>query len=248
MTASDIEGTFYMCWSEGASLAMVGLGGAAAIVTFRRGEPAAITATLGFFAVMEALQAGGYWVIDECSLTSNQTITLFSYLHIALQPIFINAFAMSVAPMVVSPGMKRAVYALAFGATLLILLRLIPLEWAASCRPGTALCGPAFCTVSGSWHLAWEMPLNDYWRSLSWPLADALPFPAYFLSVFILPLLYGAWRLVVFHALLGPVLAMTLTDNPNEMPAIWCLFSVGLVLLGLSPLVRTRVLGERKAA
>ena len=84
------------------------------------------------------------------------------------------------------------------------------------------------------------------WGSLLGPIGDFTPFPAYLLSVFVLPLFYGAWRLVIFHAVLGPILAAFLTDNPNEMPAIWCLFSVGLVIMGLSPLVRTRVLGAPK--
>jgi len=87
-----------MCWSEGASVAMVGIGAVATVVTMRRGEPAAIPATLGFFTVMEALQVGGYAVLDQCGSRVNQADTLLSFLHIALQPLFINAFAMAVAP------------------------------------------------------------------------------------------------------------------------------------------------------
>ena len=47
---------------------------------------------------------------------------------------------------------------------------------------------------------------------------------------FILPVLYGAWRLAVFHLLAGPGLAGLLTRNPNEIPAVWCLFSIAIVL------------------
>ena len=235
-----------MCWSESASVAMVGLGAFATVVTARRGEDTAIPVTLGFFTVMEALQVGGYWVLDECQLKANRTATLLSYLHIALQPIVINAFAMAVAPAAVSPAMRRLVYALAALATAMLLLRLVPFGWAGQCQPGDPLCGPAFCTASGNWHIAWEMPLNDMWRSLGVPFADVVEFPFYFLSVFALPLIYGAWRLVLFHAAFGPILAMTMTDNPNEMPAIWCLFSVGLVLVGLSPLLRSRILGTER--
>jgi len=213
----------------------------------RRGEPAAIPATLGFFTVMEALQVGGYAVLDQCGSRVNQADTLLSFLHIALQPLFINAFAMAVAPSIVSPQMRRVVFSLAGLATLLILLRLVPFDWAGQCKPGDTLCGPAFCVVSGNWHIAWEMPLNDMWGSFGRFFRDVMPFPAYALSVFVLPLFYGAWRLVIFHAVLGPILASFLTDNPNEMPAIWCLFSIGLVLVGLSPVVRTRVLGTRRS-
>ena len=237
-----------MCWSEGASLAMVGIGAVATIVTARRGEPTAIPVTLGYFTAMEALQVGGYWVIDECSSGANQSITLLSYLHIAFQPLVINAFAMAVTPVAVSPSMRRMVYILAGLASLLLLLRLAPFDWAGQCKPGDTLCGSALCVVSGNWHIAWEVPLNDMWGTLGSFFKDVMPFPGYTLSVFVLPLFYAAWRLVVFHAALGPMLAMTLTDNPNEMPAIWCLFSIGLVIIALSPFIRARVMGTPRAA
>lgn len=53
-----------MCRSATASLAMVGLGGIATAVAFRRGEPKAIWLAIGYFTVMEALQAAGYAVVD----------------------------------------------------------------------------------------------------------------------------------------------------------------------------------------
>ncbi|WP_188527783.1 DUF5765 domain-containing protein [Sinisalibacter lacisalsi] len=231
-----------MCWSEGASLAMVGLGAAATVVTVRRGEPAAIPITIGFFAVMEALQLAGYLVIDECSLPSNKSITALSYLHIALQPIFINAFAMALVARHISPRMRAFVYAASATATAVILLRLAPFDWAGPCQPGDVLCGPQWCTISGKWHLGWEVPLNDMWGTLfgDW-FARQIEFPAYLLAAFVLPLFYGAWRLVIFHALFGPIFALLLTDNPNEMPAIWCLLSVGIVLIALSPMIRRSV-------
>lgn len=230
-----------MCWSEGASIAMVGVGVVATVVTVRRKDPVAIPATIAFFAVMEALQVAGYWYIDQCSLTANQTVTLLSYVHIAFQPIFINAFAMALVPVVISTAMRRWVYALSGLSTVLLLARLVPIPWAEPCAPGSTLCGPAYCVFSGDWHQAWDVPLNSLWGSFGWIFRDAFPFPDYLLAVFVLPLFYGAWRLVVFHALLGPILASVLTDNPNEMPAVWCLLSVGLALIGISPLVRRRV-------
>ncbi len=232
-----------MCWSESASVAMVGLGTAATVVTLRRGEPAAIPVTLGFFTLMEVLQVGGYRVLDACGLSANRGITLLAYLHIALQPLVINAFAMATAPDEVPRAMRRRVYALAALATAALLLRLVPFDWAGPCQTGDHLCGPAFCTVSGNWHIAWEMPLNDMWRALGVPFVDVVPFPAYMLSVFALPLIYGAWRFALFNALAGPILGSVLTDNPNEMPAVWCLFSIGIALVSLSPAMRSRVLG-----
>ncbi|MGG5818797.1 hypothetical protein [Falsiroseomonas sp. HW251] len=35
-----------------------------------------------------------------------------------------------------------------------------------------------------------------------------------------------------------------LTGDPHQMPAIWCLFSIGLPVIGLSPWLRGRVGGR----
>lgn len=235
-----------MCFGLAASWAMVGAGGIATALTLRRGEAPAIPATLAFFTAMEGLQAAGYLVIDRCDSPTNQAVTLASYLHIALQPLFVNAFCMAIAPAPVPPRLRRAVWGLAGLATALLLARLLPVF--GSCRPGEALCGPAWCTVTGSWHLAWEMPLNGLWQPLSGWLGWPLSFPAYMAAVFLLPLAYGAWRFVLLHAALGPILATSLTDLPNEMPAVWCLFSVAILAIGLSPALRRAVAGPHGRA
>lgn len=245
-----------MCWSETATYSMVGLGAAATLVTYYRKDSAAIWGTLGYFTAMEALQAWGYAVIDQCGTPSNFTVTLLSYLHIAFQPLVINAFCMALLGTALSPAARRRVFALAGLATFLMLARLVPMPWAGTCQLGTPLCGPGYCTVSGGWHLGWTVPLNDLLaRALMiGPLVDMLPvtgggvrFLDYMLAVFLLPCFYGAWRFALFHLLLGPVLATLLTGNANEAPAVWCLFSIGLALSGISPLFRRSLVPPRPA-
>ena len=108
------------------------------------------------------------------------------------------------------------------------------------CRAGETLCAAELCLTSGEWQITWNIPYNG----LLHPLEDALGihagFPTYLLAAFALPLAYGAWRFVIFHALAGPILANMLTSNPNEAPAVWCNFSVGILLIGLGPLIRER--------
>lgn len=233
-----------MCWSETASVAMVAIGGGATAVTWLRGDPKAIWITMGYFTVMEGLQAVGYSYVDQCGMPENRAITLLSYLHIAFQPLFINAFAMAIAPQPVPLRMQRWIYGLSALATAALLIRLVPVQALGPCQPGDILCGASYCLISGNWHIGWEVPMNDLWRALGLPLQ----FPLYMAAAFLLPLLYGAWRFVAFNALAGPVLARFLTDNPNEMPAIWCLFSIGVLLIGLSPLVRVKVFGAQRSA
>lgn len=227
-----------MCWSASVSITMVGIGIVATSVTAVRGEPRAIPLTLGYFTVMEGLQAAGYAVVDQCGTPGNQAITLLSYLHIVFQPFFINAFAMELLPAPVKARLQRGVYLCCALSAAVMLAQLIPLEWAGNCLPGSALCGAELCLTSGEWHIAWEIPYNGLLLPLENALGIHAGFPSYLLVAFLLPLIYGAWRMVLFHALAGPILANALTDNPNESPAVWCLFSIGILLIGMSPLIR----------
>ena len=55
-------------------------------------------------------------------------------------------------------------------------------------------------------------------------------FLSYPLTAFFLPSLIGSWRFTLFSFMAGPFLAGLTTSNINEWPAVWCLFSIGLVL------------------
>ena len=84
------------------------------------------------------------------------------------------------------------------------------------------------------------MPLNGLMALVEALTGLMWGFHAHMLVVFALPLAHGAWRFVLFHALAGPVLAGQLTDTPNEVPAVRCLFSIGIILIALSPALRLR--------
>ena len=184
---------------------------------------------------MEALQVAGYAVVDQCAAPANQAITILSLLHIIFQPFFINAFAMELCRTPIRPSLKILAYGACGLSACLMLLQLYPFEWAGACQPGSSLCGAPLCTTSGEWHIAWQAPFNGFMDFSGWSVGLPMAFPSYLVAAFFVPILYGAWRFVVFHAAIGPVLASVLTDNPNEMPAIWCFFSIGIVVLSLSP-------------
>lgn len=229
-----------MCWSMGATVAMVGIGAAATVVTIRRREPPAIPAAIAYFTLMEALQVAGHATVDRCGTPANETVALLSYLHIVFQPFFINALAMRLVTREVRPPLRVATWLLCGASAAVMLLQLYPFSWAGACPAGASLCGERLCVVSGSWHIAWEIPRNDLLGEFRHIHPAAAAFPTYMIGVFLLPLAYGAWRFVAFHLLAGPVLASWLTDNANEMPAVWCLFSIGIVLIGLNPWIRRR--------
>ncbi len=233
-----------MCWSSEISVTMTGVGAAAAWISYRRNDPAAIWLTLGYFSGMEALQVAGYAVLNQCGTLENRAVTIASYLHIVFQPFLINAFAMELVLKAAKKRTKRWVYGICGVSAAVMLAQLIPWQFAGKCLPGSPLCASNLCTVSGTWHIAWNIPYSG----LLLPFEDALGihagFPTYMIAAFLLPLIYGAWRFVLMHVLVGPVLAWALTDNPNEMPAVWCLFSIFILILGLSLRVRHRFMAR----
>ncbi|WP_237213279.1 DUF5765 domain-containing protein [Falsiroseomonas oryziterrae] len=232
-----------MCLSMGVTIAMVGLGAGATAVTLHSRAPAAVPATFAYFTLMEGLQGWGYTHLDACGLPENQLSALLSYLHISFQPFFINAFAMALAASRVATPMRVAVWIGCGMSAVAMLLQVYPFAWAGSCIAGQALCGEALCTLRGTWHLGWAIPYTDIIPPLRLAPDVALPFPSYMLAAFGLPLLYGAWRFALFHLLAGPGLAALLTNNPYEMPAVWCLFSIALVSVWFSPWLRRQIGG-----
>lgn len=235
-----------MCWGLSATVVIATGGLVATVVTVRQGRPVAIPATIAYFTLMEALQIVGYLTVDQCGLPVNQSVAYLSIIHIIFQPFFINAFAMELLPSKRRLRTQSIAYSVCGLSAAIMLLQLYPFEWAGMCRPGSTLCGPALCTVSGEWHIGWEVPFNGLARMLEQITGIQAAFPSYVFAAFVLPVLYGAWRFALFHLLVGPILANALSDNPNEWPAIWCLMSIGIVVLSLSPWIYRRI--EQKPA
>ena len=71
-----------MCWSleASATLATVGLASTAYVAIKK--EKKELWVPLGYFSLMELLQAITYLFIDKCDLPINQLLTLLGYLHI----------------------------------------------------------------------------------------------------------------------------------------------------------------------
>ncbi|MFN6925397.1 MAG: DUF5765 domain-containing protein [Tabrizicola sp.] len=224
-----------MCWGVEVTGGMVVAGVVAAGLTARRGDPAAVPLTLLYFSAMEGLQLAGYMVIDQCGTPANQAVTALSMLHIALQPLVLNAFMLAWLCPGLDRRMRRRVLGLAAFASVLMLVQMIPWPGLDRCAIGQPLCGEVLCTTSGTWHLAWSLPYSDIFAGPDRWLGTNFGFPAYVLAVFVMPLFLGLWRFVLFHALVGPVAANLLTANPNEAPAIWCLVSLLILAVVLVP-------------
>lgn len=233
-----------MCWSGGASVAATAIGVVATAYAAKMKVPKARIVALGFFTLMELLQAASYIWINRCDASGNILLTNLGWIHIAFQIPVANAFMLSY----VSEKRRRkwfgpvTIVSLVGSAFLLAklvipMLWTVPQEW--MCKIGDALCGTNSCSYLGNWHLAWKLPLLgiDPYNLV------------YFGLVFILPVFYRSWRISLFHFIFGPFLASLLTTDKNEVPAIWCLFSIALlVAMFFGPLRRWLETPMRKKA
>ena len=232
-----------MCWSMEASTALTVAGVGVTTYAVWKKQPAALWLSMGFFTSMELIQALSYPVIGQCGAPANKALSITSFVHIALQPFFFNLLALYFIPDEVRKRIQKTVYALCAVATGITVLQLLPNETLGACSEHRAMCGAQFCTLPGNWHLAWEFPFNGWGNgfadSPNWFIRlfpNALV--AYSLAVFILPLLYGSWKIAAYQYFMGPIIASQLTDNIDEAPAIWCLMSIGIVFLLMIPPLR----------
>jgi len=174
--------------------------------------------TIGYFSLMETIQAFNYPMLNQCDLPRNQMLTYLGYLHIAFQPFFVNLMAMHFIPTEVRSRVMLPVMIACGCVTMSLIIKAHPFEWAGACDPLRGLCGPQMCTVPGNWHLDWLLPLNGNGNFLAGlEIWEVRPYPngmpGYAVVAFILPALYGSWRFSLYLLLSGPVLASCLTDN-----------------------------------
>jgi len=219
-----------MCWSGEASYAVALTSFATVLYVAIKRESFLLWAPLLYAGLMELLQAYTYAYLGQCHLPQNQLATYLSYLHISFQPFFMNMVALYFIPEKNQKKIAILAMSICFVFIILSLIKIYPFSWAPPCQPGIDLfCGKTLCSLSGRWHIAWEIPYRDFFF-YNW---------VYFLPAFLLPLLYGSWKFALYMFLTGPPIAWLTTQNPNEWPAVWCLYVVALIFVALfTPLRR----------
>ncbi len=191
--------------------------------------------TLAYFSLMELLQAFNYTTLDIPG-PMNAFYAFLGYVHISFQPFFITWFCLSFVPR------QRRMYWMTFATVIsgsvsflflcgLIINPALPGCLSSHCTPisdiksvmlssGMASCSSTeFVSFKGDWHIAWQWASNNchFIRN------------SYFLVAFILPIFSGAYRVMLYSLIFGPVLSMLLTGHPHEIAAIWCLLSIGFL-------------------
>mmetsp|Transcript_27121 Transcript_27121/g.94084 ORF Transcript_27121/g.94084 Transcript_27121/m.94084 type:complete len:338 (-) Transcript_27121:297-1310(-) len=192
--------------------------------------PTGARVTVAYFALMETIQAAQYSVLGEqpeginhpnCQLWSNKALTWAGMIHLCFQPFFSNMFLtqfMSTA----QRKQMRLVLVLCLLGGISMMNRFFVSSVDVPCTLGVEpLCGPHTCSFQGSTHVAWQMPLQHCDQDYFTP-GFQLHFFLFFLPVFAM----GMWRHTLFLLISGPIIGRLLTDHHDEIPAIWCFFSI----------------------
>jgi hypothetical protein len=237
-----------MCWSGQASTVLAVFGYSCSFFEFKKmiryketlSDTHGLRAIATFYlSLMETLQATNYLYLHTPGKI-NSLLALLGYVHICFQPFFISLIMLSLIPKARRKLWMRVsmicstISAIAMSSKLLINDSL-PGCFSCHCIPiehmnqlldvsifATRDIGCAqhnFFAYRGNWHIAWQWVLNG---------CSALSY-TYFFTVFILPLFYGAWLVVMSSLLCGPIISIFSSDNPDEFGAIWCLIAITLV-------------------
>lgn len=182
---------------------------------------------VAYFALMETIQAAQYSVLgdgidhENCGLMSNKALTWAGMIHLCFQPFFSNMFLTQFMTKAQRKHMRLILLLCLFGG-ISMMNRFFVSSVDKHCDIGTEpLCGPHACSFQGSTHVAWQMPLQHCDQDYFTP-GFQLHFFLFFLPIFAM----GMWRHALFLLISGPIIGRLLTDHHDEIPAIWCFFSI----------------------
>ena len=219
-----------------------------------------------FVTIMEALQLVGLLVADDCAGTLNRAVTYLSYIHISLQPWCYNEWqwAMSEMRTLMHPEAartarrgeehKRLVRGLSAAWCVGTLLRLVPCfrEPCYYCAQREHFCafdGSSACTMMGSLHIYWRLPLRptNYLLPGMWGhfalcfLPTALNGDKYERAQMGLLFATGAAASFVVAFYANPATAF------DEGPSLWCIVAIPQHLITYFMALRWRRCAVTKA-
>jgi hypothetical protein len=193
-----------------------------------RTGPTPARVCMAYFAAMETLQAFQYSVINQCDNQMNQFLTLLGFLHLAFQPFFVNLFLGSY----MNKAQKKylpLILSLCVMGGVMLTNRFFKSWGDIACRDNIEpLCGPKLCTFRGDVHLAWQIPMQASDQDYFTP-GFTLHFVLFYLPTFAL----GMYGFTLFLLISGPFLGRVMTNHQDEIPAIWCFFSIFQLFLPL---------------
>lgn len=210
-----------MCFNQELSL-FFGLVGVGASYYFYKKKYIFASISIFYFSLMEFIQFFQYTVIDQCNNKVNKILTIIGYIHICFQPIFFNLWLFEF-----TKKRNFSILKLGIVSGLLLLSRLFFVNDKNLCNEKTEpLCGKKICSFSGEKHVAWNLRLRN--GGVSW-ITPSIGLHFFMWAAPVLTL-FEIKPLIAFFITL-PILAILITKNIHEMPAIWCFTGIAQLLL-----------------
>jgi len=208
-----------------------------------RSGPMGARLCIGYFAAMETLQAFQYTVINQCDNPFNKVLTVLGFLHLAFQPFFTNLYLGAF----MNKAQKRyhpLILALCLFCGVLLSNRLWKTWGDIPCADNIEpMCGPVTCSFKGDVHVAWQMPMQHSDQDYFTP-GFQLHFFMFFLPTYAL----GMWPYTIFLLASGPFLGRVMTSHQDEIPSIWCFFSIAQLLFPMLHAYFTKTAMFKKTA
>jgi len=191
-----------------------------------------------YFAVMEVFQAALYPVLDQCDNWWNQLITSLAMAHVCFQPFVLNWLAaqeLKFNPVYYDRFMFACRLSFLFGLWLMARMIVETVGITKSIVPEECkftyntemLRGTQLCSYTGKVHLGWHIPMADnhyFWPSIN--LHAFMSFAPFAVHPEEPAMIFKAVMLI----LLGPLLAIYIAPDHSEAAAVWCLYSVALLI------------------
>jgi len=184
---------------------------------------------VAYFALMETLQSAQYSWINLCDNPINKFLTVLGFIHLAFQPFFVNLFLGSFMNKAQKRYLPLILSLCLMGGTMLC-NRFWKTWGDIPCTDNIEpMCGPTLCTFRGDVHLAWQIPMQHSDQDYFTP-GFTLHFVLFYLPTYAL----GMYGFTIFLLISGPFIGRVLTNHQDEIPAIWCFFSIFQLLFPIA--------------
>jgi len=199
-----------------------------------------------FFSLMELLQGLQYFYIDKCDNYMNKLLTYIGYLHICLQPLFISIWLFEfIDNKKQNYDYLKFIIGICLAGAILLLSRVFILHENTLCDTQTEpLCGEKTCSLSGKYHIIWNIKLRAPGTYYFTP-SMGLHFFLYCVPFVVLGIMLKNYKVialalstVILPFLLYLILLNSSTldenkyDNKNkhELASIWCFISIPFII------------------
>lgn len=244
-----------MCFTQSMSFSIGFIGIVASIILYINNYYYASIGIL-YFSLMEIIQGFQYFVINKCDNYINEILTYIGYLHICFQPVFISIWLFEfINNKKINLNYLKLILGICIAGGILLASRIFMINSNTLCNANQEpLCGKKTCSLSGKYHIVWNIRLRAP-GTYYWTPSISLHFFLLCIPYIVLGILLNNYK-VILLALLGVLIPNILYfsmvyyynfntnkwtfDNKNlhEIGSIWCLLFIPQIIITMLLLLK----------